>query len=101
MPKVTTHVPSVRPGTDDDERGTMPKVTTLRTISHADGRRRVHIIDRGDGTYGYREEYFSGDPDERCWVSLRQFPLTVCDSAERAEREARAGVPWLREAPSD
>lgn len=77
----------------------MPDVTTVRTISHADGKRRVHIVDRGDGTYGYEEEHFSDDPFEMCWVPRRQFPLTICDSSQRAEREARAAVAWLRDEP--
>jgi hypothetical protein len=73
---------------------------TLRTITHADGEHRVHIVDRGDGTYGYEEEHFSTDPLERCWVPCRQV-LTICDSADRAEREARAALAWLRDEPDE
>jgi hypothetical protein len=72
---------------------------TVRTIAHPDGERRVLIVDRGDGRFGYEEEYFSKDPQERYWLPRRQYPLTICDSPERAEREARANVDWLRDEP--
>ena len=70
----------------------------VRTMTSPEGKRRVLIVDRGDGRFGYDEEYFSDDPDEKCWVPLRQFPLTIRDSPESAEREARGCVDWLRDA---
>jgi hypothetical protein len=71
-------------------------MTVLRVLTSLDGKRRVHIVDRGGGRFGYEEEYFSDDPDERCWVPLPQYPVTICDSPETAEREARGCVTWLR-----
>ena len=71
-------------------------MTTVRTFTSPDGKRRVLIVDRGGGRFGYNEEYFSEDPDEMCWVALPQYPLTICESAESAEREARGCVDWLR-----
>jgi len=67
----------------------------MRVLMHPDGKRRVLIVDRGGGRFGYEEERFSDEPDELCWLPQRQFPLCVCDSPETAEREARAAVGWL------
>jgi hypothetical protein len=73
----------------------------VRTLTSRDGKRRVFVVDRGGGRFGYDEEYFSDDPDEKCWVPFRQFPVTICDSAESAEREARGCVHWLRNASEE
>jgi len=73
----------------------------VRALTSQDGKRRVFVVDRGGGRFGYDEEYFSNHPDERCWVPLRQVPLTLCDSAESAEREARGRVDWLRDASEE
>lgn len=70
----------------------------MPTTQSPDGKNRVLIVDRGGGRFGFDEEYFSEDPDERCWVPLPQYPLTICDTAESAEREARASVDRLRDA---
>ena len=69
--------------------------TTIRILRHPDGKRRVLIVDRGGGRYGYEEEYFSDEPLEMAWLSLPQRPLTICDSPELPEREARGAVAWL------
>jgi hypothetical protein len=61
------------------------------------GKRRVRIVHRGSGRYGYDEERFSDEPLEMCWVPIPQMPLVVCDSPEAAERDARGQIPWLRD----
>lgn len=70
----------------------------LRTLYSPDGRERVHIVRRSNGSFGFEEEYFSDHPSEMCWCSRTQLPLCICDSAETALREARSRVLWLVEA---
>jgi hypothetical protein len=60
--------------------------------------RRVHIVRRDDGTFGFVEERFSDDELERCWLMLgwrRSQP--ICDTFETALREAEGRVGWLAE----
>jgi hypothetical protein len=66
----------------------------LRTFTHPDGRRRVAIVDRGGGRFGYEFELLD---EEVGWCPQRQYPLCVCDTEVIAEREARAAFPWLGE----
>ena len=72
----------------------------MRVLLHPDGKRRVLIVNRGAGRFGYEEQRFSEDEYERCWVPVRQHHLAICDSPETAEREARACIEWLRDVPA-
>ena len=66
----------------------------LRTLMHPGGKRRVILVDRGGGRFGYEVEHLD---DEAGWEPQRQRPLCICDSVATAEREARADVSWLRD----
>jgi hypothetical protein len=70
----------------------------VRTIVDPSGKRRLHIIARADGHFGYAEERFAIDPDERhgVWLPVQGAPVSICDSLETAERQARASIVWLR-----
>ena len=70
----------------------------VQSISDSSGLRRVDIIERADGSFGFEEWYFSRPPDEKCWVPANRQMITFTDSAESAEREARARVEWLTKA---
>lgn len=72
----------------------------VRTVVEPDGWRRVHIIARHDGHFGYAEERFysydpDNDPEAGHWVQVSSSS-SVCDSPETAWREARAAIHWLR-----
>lgn len=69
--------------------------TLLNTITDGNGSRRVLIVRRRNGTFGFEEERWSSDPQEQCWIPLPQNPICLCDSEERALREARGRVSWL------
>jgi hypothetical protein len=69
----------------------------VKTLLRADGKRRVVIIQREEGLFGFREEQFITSPAGERWGRLAPYS-TICDTAEAAEREARAAVPWLRSA---
>jgi hypothetical protein len=68
----------------------------IQTIYSKDGKKRVHIVRRANGFYGFDEEYFSEDLYEMCWIPLTsRRPFSICDSAETALREAKGRIVWL------
>jgi len=56
----------------------------------------VLIYERSDGHFEFEEEKFSDDPLEMCWLPISRRRKTICESAEKAEHEARDRVEWLR-----
>jgi hypothetical protein len=77
----------------------------VKTLTHPDGQRRVLIVQRTNGLYGYEIEEFRLENVEfrheplEYWVSLSQVPFAIFDTAETAEREARHDIAWLKEVP--
>lgn len=75
----------------------------LKTFTHTDGKRRVLIVQKSKGIFGYVVEkltYLDEETEDRAkafWHPLGQKPLALCDTAETAEREARGRVDWLNE----
>lgn len=69
----------------------------LKVLTHSDGRRRVSIVRRTNGWFGFEEEEFSEDPLEMCWLPSAAESFAIFDAAETAEREARNRIEWLRE----
>jgi hypothetical protein len=59
---------------------------------------RVVIYPNADGSFGFRDEVWSDEPTERCWVP-RLWPDSHCDTVESAMREAAARIEWLRQFP--
>jgi len=75
----------------------------VKTFLRADQRRRVRIFRREDGLFSFDEATRVNFPNgDRRWAPLLPYS-TFCDTAEAAEREARATIPWLRSVsePSD
>lgn len=75
---------------------------TVKTFVRADGRRRLQTFRRPDGLFSFGEDQRVSDYyGEPCWTPFASagasFP--ICDSAETAEREARARIAWLNERP--
>jgi hypothetical protein len=65
----------------------------LKEFISADGLQRVWIVERADGAFSYRM-IWNGDPE----IAGKPGPCCgIYDSAEIAESEARARVPWLAE----
>jgi hypothetical protein len=69
----------------------------VRTFNSPDGKRRVLIVQRNNGSFGYEEEYFSEHPEELCWCPLTQRPFSICDSEATALREAFGRIDWLQQ----
>ncbi len=75
--------------------------TVLRTITDSTGKRRVLLLRRENGAFGYEVEHWSDEPMERCWIPLGQYPFSICGSEEIALREALGRVDWLPAAVED
>lgn len=67
----------------------------LRKIVDSTGKRRVLIIRRANGSYGWEVEHWSDEPMEQCWIRPGQYPFSICDTVEIAIREALGRVEWL------
>ena len=66
-----------------------------KTIYHPTEKRRVEIYRREDGTYGFEEWHFSEHETERCWIPTGRRFVTIAETLEIAENEARARIDWL------
>jgi hypothetical protein len=60
------------------------------------GFRRVVIIERKNGTFGFEEQRWSDAVGQEFWIRLPQRQVSVCDSKESAELQARRSVSWLK-----
>jgi hypothetical protein len=69
--------------------------TVLRTIVDSTGKRRVLIVRRDNGAYGFEEERWSDDPLEHCWTPSGKYSFSICATEEIAMREAAGRVGWL------
>ena len=67
----------------------------LHTLVDASEKRRVLIVRRDNGAYGFEEEHWSDEPLELCWIRHGQYPFSICDSEETALREAHGRIAWL------
>jgi hypothetical protein len=68
--------------------------TVIRTLTSADGTRRVHIFRRErDATFGFEEQRWNAE--EQCWIPIGSQLNSVADTLERAIAEASGRVSWL------
>jgi hypothetical protein len=65
-----------------------------------DGRHRVDIFMRDDGFFGFMELKHYERPEREYWAPLGPYRTTITETAEAAEREARASIDWLIQNPS-
>lgn len=66
----------------------------IHILYDADRQRGIVIVQRTTGSYGFREERFSGDPIEQAWIPIGKYSASYSDTACRAVSEARTLVPW-------
>jgi hypothetical protein len=76
-------------------------MSTVQTIYDDAKKQRVIIFQREDGSFGFEEQRFSGEPLEMCWIPFGRYLACHGDTAERALVEARARVAWLSERAHD
>lgn len=67
----------------------------VKTITSADGLRKIEVFERPDGSFGFEGYRFSREPDEGCWIPYGFFASRF-DSEIRAENEALERVNWSK-----
>ncbi len=71
----------------------------LKVVTNHTQTRRLHIVERADGRFGFREEARVFDDKGRVWTTdwqvVRSRYAPGCDRAISAEIQARAAVPWF------
>jgi hypothetical protein len=68
---------------------------SVHTIYDNAKKRRVVVLRRDNGSFGFEEERFSDEPLEMAWIPFGRYSVSLCDTAERALAEARSRVQWL------
>ena len=70
-----------------------------RELVSPDGKNKVELIRRENGTFGFRVWYWSDLPMEKCWLMVFGFSESIVADLAMAEDEARGRVEWLRKMP--
>jgi hypothetical protein len=74
---------------------------TERELFSQDGKKKVELFRRENGTYGFRVLYWSDEPMELCWCQVGGYAESITDSLAAMEAEARGRIEWLVEKQSD
>lgn len=70
--------------------------SVVRTIYSSDQLRRVEIFRRDDGSFGFKEDHFSNDPFDRCWIDYAvRHSESFCPTEAIVLREVIGRVGWL------
>ena len=69
----------------------------VKELVARDGKRKVRIFRRRDGSFGWESLRFSDEPLEKIWIPQGGFSECFAASLEIAEREARDRAAWLRD----
>ncbi len=70
----------------------------VRTIYSRDRLRRVEVFKRDDGSFGFKEDAFSQELFEHCWIDYAvRHSESFCPSEQIVLREVIGRVGWLKE----
>jgi hypothetical protein len=75
--------------------------TIVKELIATDGKRKVQVFRRDDGSYGFESLRLSEEPLEMSWIPYGRFSECIAPSMEIAEREARGRVDWLPDEKGD
>jgi hypothetical protein len=75
--------------------------TIVKELVAPDGKRKLLVFRRDDGSFGFESLRFSDEPLEMCWIPHARFSECFAPTAEIAECEARDRVDWLRDEKND
>lgn len=67
-------------------------MTTVQTIYDDARKRRVVILQRDDGSFGFEEQRFAGEPQEQAWIQVGRYSASHCDTEARVLVEARGRI---------
>jgi hypothetical protein len=74
---------------------------SVKELLARDGKRKVQVFRREDGSFGFEALRYSDEPLELCWVPYGRFSECFAGDAQTAEAEARGRVDWLRDIEND
>jgi hypothetical protein len=69
----------------------------VKELVARDGKRKVQIFRREDGSFGFEALRFSDEPLEMCWIPYGRFSECFAGDEQKAESEARSRVRWLQD----
>jgi len=75
--------------------------TIVKELIATDGKRKVQVFRRDDGSCGYESLRFGEEPLEIGWIPCGRFSEYIVPTSEIAEREARGRINWLRDEKDD
>ena len=64
-----------------------------KTFLNSDGKGKVEVFQRADGTFGFEELKFG--QEEQAWLPVGKYSIAIIDSLESAIKEAKGRVAWL------
>lgn len=64
-----------------------------KTIVHPDGKRKVEVFQRADGSFGFEELHWR--TDEGCWCPFGKYSTAFVDTIEHVLQEVRGRVAWV------
>lgn len=67
----------------------------VRELLAVDGKHKVEIFRRANGTYGFEVLFWSDEPSEMYWIPVGRYSECVAPDLATAEAEARSRVEWL------
>ncbi len=70
--------------------------TVVKELVARDGKQKVEIFRRDDGSFGFAVLRFSDESLELCWIPYGRFSECFADDKQTAESEARSRVDWLQ-----
>jgi len=68
-------------------------IEIVRTIESSDGKRKLEIFRRADGTYGFEDMKY-GD-EEASWFPAGRYSVGIFGTEEDALREAKGRIRWM------
>ena len=69
----------------------------VKELISPDGKRKVQIFRRDDGSFGFEALRFSDEPLERGWIPDGRFSECFAEDEHTAESEALGRVLWLQD----
>jgi len=69
----------------------------VKELISPDGKRKVRIFRRENGSFGFEALRFSDEPLEVCWIPDGRFSECFVGDEQTAESEARGRILWLQD----
>jgi hypothetical protein len=82
-------------GCTDADKVIVLAMQIVETIVHPDGKRKVNVFQRPDGSFGFEElRWHAG---EACWCPFGKYSIAFVDTIEHVLQEIRERGTWVDE----